>query len=120
MADESVGTPVSSMHEVRHEAADVLNVYVTESGGIQNAIRIFTLAKQAGVACIIGSMPELGIVTVAKMHLGITIPNLDFDSDTCGSLYHQSDVIAAPLHIEKKKGLSLSPSSRPSSSPATG
>ena len=100
MADESVSTPASAMQVIRHEAADVLNVYVTESGGIQNATRIFTLAEQAGVACMIGSMPELGIGTAAQIHLGIAMPNLDFDSDTCGSLYHQSDVITAPLHIE--------------------
>ena len=101
MADESVGPPRDAMAVIRQEAADVLNVYVTESGGIQNAARIFTLAEQAGLGCMIGSMPELGIGTAAQIHLGIAMPNLDFDSDTCGSLYQEEDLLATPLRLEQ-------------------
>ena len=101
MADESVGPPRDAMAIIRHEAADVLNVYVTESGGIQNAARIFTLAEQAGLGCMIGSMPELGIGTAAQIHLGLAMPNLDFDSDTCGSLYQEEDLLATPLRLEQ-------------------
>ena len=101
MADESVGPPREAMEVIRREAADVLNVYVVESGGIQNAVRIFTLAEQAGLGCMIGSMPELGIGTAAQIHLGIAMPNLDFDSDTCGSLYQEEDLLATPLRFEK-------------------
>lgn len=100
MADESVGTPADAMEVIRREAADVLNVYVTESGGIQNAVRIFTMGEQAGLACMIGSMPELGIGTAAQIHLGIAVPNLDLDSDTCGSLYQEEDLLATPLRLE--------------------
>ena len=100
MADESVGHPRDAMEVIRREAADVLNVYVTESGGIQNAARIFTLAEQAGLGCMIGSMPELGIGTAAQIHLGLAMPNLDFDSDTCGSLYQSEDLLATPLRFE--------------------
>ena len=100
MADESIGHPRDAMEVIRREAADVLNVYVTESGGIQNAARIFTLAEQAGLGCMIGSMPELGIGTAAQIHLGIAMPNLDFDSDTCGSLYQSEDLLATPLRFE--------------------
>jgi len=101
MADESIGHPRDAMEVIRREAADVLNVYVTESGGIQNAARIFTLGEQAGLACMIGSMPELGIGTAAQIHLGIAMPNLDLDSDTCGSLYQEEDLLGAPLRFEK-------------------
>ena len=92
--------PGDAMEVIRREAADVLNVYVTESGGIQNAARIFILAEQAGLGCLIGSMPELGIGTAAQIHLGIAMPNLDFDSDTCGSLYQAEDLLATPLRFE--------------------
>ena len=100
MADESIGPPGDAMEVIRREAADVLNVYVTESGGIQNAARIFTMGEQAGLACMIGSMPELGIGTAAQIHLGIAMPNLDLDSDTCGSLYQEEDLLASPLRLE--------------------
>ena len=101
MADESIGPPRDAMEVIRREAADVLNVYVTESGGIQNAARIFTLAEQAGLGCMIGSMPELGIGTAAQIHLGMAMPNLDYDSDTCGSLYQEEDLLATPLCFER-------------------
>ena len=101
MADESVASPLTAMEVIRREAADVLNVYVVESGGIQNAARIFTLAEQAGLGCMIGSMPELGIGTAAQIHLGIAMPNLDFDSDACGSLYQEEDLLATPLRLDQ-------------------
>jgi muconate cycloisomerase len=49
---------------------------------------------------MIGSMPELGIGTAAQIHLGIAMPNLDFDSDTCGSLYQEEDLLATSLRFE--------------------
>ena len=100
MADESVGPPRDAMEVIRREAADVINVYVSEAGGIQNAARIFTLAGEAGLGCMIGAMPELGIGTAAQIHLGIAMPNLDLDSDTCGSLYQEEDLLATALRLE--------------------
>ena len=46
-------------------------------------------------------MPELGIGTAAQIHLGIAMPNLDIDSDTCGVLYQEEDLLLNPLNIEK-------------------
>lgn len=100
MVDESVWHPRDAMEVVRREAADIVNVYVTESGGIQNASKTFTLCEQAGMPCMIGSMPEFGVGTAAQIHLGIAMANLGPDSDTCGSLYHEADLLKAPLRFE--------------------
>ncbi len=100
MVDESVGHPRDAMEVIRRQAADIVNVYVTESGGIQNAARTFTLCELAGLPCMIGSMPEFGIGTAAQIHLGIAMSNLKLDSDTCGVLYHEADLLRTPLRIE--------------------
>jgi muconate cycloisomerase len=100
MADESVRGPLSAMQVIRAEAADIFNVYVTEAGGLLNASRIFTMAEAAGLPCMIGSMPEFGIGTAAQIHLGVAMPNLGPDSDTCGVLYHEEDLLTRPLRIE--------------------
>lgn len=100
MADESVRGPRSAMDVIRHEAANVANIYVTEAGGIQNAAKIFAMCEHAGIACMIGSMPEFGIGTAAQIHLGVAMPNLEHDSDTCGVLYHEEDLLKRPLRIE--------------------
>jgi L-alanine-DL-glutamate epimerase-like enolase superfamily enzyme len=100
MADESVRNPRSAMEVIRSGAADIVNVYVTEAGGLLNAQRIFAMCEAAGIACMIGSMPEFGIGTAAQIHLGVAMTNLGPDSDTCGVLYHQEDLLTEPLRIE--------------------
>jgi L-alanine-DL-glutamate epimerase-like enolase superfamily enzyme len=100
MADESVWTPRDAMEVVRRQAADIVNVYVSEAGGLLNAWRIFAICEQAGLPCMIGSMPEFGIGTAAQIHLGVAMTNLGPDCDTCGVLYHAEDCLTAPLRIE--------------------
>ncbi|WP_291295468.1 mandelate racemase/muconate lactonizing enzyme family protein [Elioraea sp.] len=100
MADESIRTPGDAMDVIRHGAADIANVYVSEAGGLLAASKIFTLCEAAGLPCMIGSMPEFGIGTAAQIHLGVAMTNLGPDSDTCGSLYHAEDLLVTPLRIE--------------------
>ncbi|MSP89509.1 MAG: hypothetical protein EXQ92_11980 [Alphaproteobacteria bacterium] len=100
MADESIRSPRSAMEVIRRGAADVANVYVTEAGGLLNARRIFAMCEAAGMPCMIGSMPEFGIGTAAQIHLGVAMTNLGPDSDTCGVLYHEEDLLANPLRFE--------------------
>ena len=94
MADESIRNPRSAMEVIRKGAADIANVYVTEAGGLHNASKIFAMCEAAGMPCMIGSMPEFGIGTAAQIHLGVAMNNLGPDSDTCGVLYHQEDLLA--------------------------
>lgn len=101
MADESIRNPRSAMNVIRHGAADIANVYVTEAGGLLNASRIFAMCEAANIPCMIGSMPEFGIGTAAQIHLGVAMTNLGPDSDTCGVLYHTEDLLTIPLKIEQ-------------------
>jgi muconate cycloisomerase len=100
MADESVWNPRDAMEVIRRGAADVVNVYVSESGGLLPASRTFSLCELAGIPCMIGSMPEFGVGTAAQIHLGVAMTNLGYDSDTCGVLYHEADLLKAPLRLE--------------------
>jgi muconate cycloisomerase len=107
MADESIRSPRSAMKVIRRGAADIANVYVTEAGGLLNATRIFGMCEAAGIPCMIGSMPEFGIGTAAQIHLGVAMTNLGPDSDACGVLYHEEDLLTRPLKIEN--GFSYAP-----------
>jgi muconate cycloisomerase len=100
MVDESVWGPDDAARVIRAGAADILNVYVSEAGGLRNAARIFALAEHAGVACTIGSMPELGIGTAAEMHLAAAMPELLGPADVCGVLYNKESQITEKLPIE--------------------
>ena len=107
MADESVWTPYDAMEVIRHRAADVVSVYVSEAGGLLNAWRCFAICNAAGIPCVIGSMPELGIGTAAAIHLGLSANDLPFDCDACGALYHTDDLILTPIRSEN--GFSYAP-----------
>jgi L-alanine-DL-glutamate epimerase-like enolase superfamily enzyme len=93
MVDESVWGPKDAYEVLRANAADMINVYVAESGGLTNASLIFRMAETVGVPCLIGAMPELGIGTAAAVHLGIAMTNLRDPCDACGVIYHTVDVI---------------------------
>lgn len=100
MVDESVWTPEEAMAVIKQEAADIVNVYVSEAGGLSNARHIFAMCEAAHIPCIIGSMPEFGIGTAACAHLGVAMPNLGYASDVCGFLYHAEDLIQETFRLE--------------------
>ena len=81
-------------------AADVLNVYVSEAGGLLGASKVFTVAEAAGLPCLIGSQCDLGIGTAAGAHLGVAMPNLAFESDLVGVLRYPEDVVNEQIEIE--------------------
>lgn len=100
MVDESVWSPIDAWRVVQHRAADLINVYVVETGGIYPALKIFHLAELAGIECTIGSMPEFGFGTAAQAHLGVAVPVLRHPADVAGVLYQGDDLIVEPLRIE--------------------
>lgn len=99
MVDESVWGPADAWDVIRHRAADIVNVYVAESGGIYPAARILHAAEMAGIIGCIGSMPEFGIGTAAQGHLAAAVPNVRHPSDVAGYLYQGDDLIVEQLEI---------------------
>jgi L-alanine-DL-glutamate epimerase-like enolase superfamily enzyme len=48
------------------------------------------MCEAAGISCLIGSMPELGVGTAAQIHLAVSSTNIGkHDCDTCGALYFE-------------------------------
>lgn len=100
-ADESVWSVRDGLDVVRARAADVLNVYFSEAGGLWAARHLAELAHAAGLSVWIGSMPELGLGTAANAHLAATVPELPLASDVCGFAYHAEDVLTEPLKLDE-------------------
>ncbi len=99
MADESVWSPVDALRIIRAGAADIMNVYVSEAGGLYNAMLMANMCHVAGVGFCLGSMPELGIGTAAVLHLAFAAPQIDHPSDVVGNTCFQDDVIAETLPV---------------------
>lgn len=108
MADESVWGPEDAWRLVRAGGADIVNVYVSESGGPTRMLQTIDLCALSGVGVAIGSMPELAVGTSAAAHAAFSGPRLDHPSDVAGHLYHVDDVVSHSLRIEY--GMLLPPS----------
>ena len=100
MADESVWTPADALACVRADAADIFNIYVAEAGGLTAATAVFAVAEAAGIPCLIGAMPELGIGTAAQAHLAFAMPNIGFACDVNGFVYQSDDICDHGLIIK--------------------
>lgn len=100
MVDESLWDPVECAVVIKAGAADVGNVYISESGGVLAASRnlaMCAMCEAAGITGLIGAMPELGIGTAAQIHLALASTNIGHDCDTCGSLYFDEDYLVTAL-----------------------
>lgn len=84
---------------VRRGAADVLNIYVSEMGGPLQAWKAFAAAEAAGLGGLLGSQCELGLGTAACAHVGVAVPNLEYESDTVGPLRYPRDIVRNPPRI---------------------
>ncbi len=100
MADESVQSLRDAYDVAWAEAADVLNVYVAEAGGILAARQIIEFAAAVDLPCIIGSQAELGIGTAAAAHLGVAVGSLPYPCETFGPRRYERDIVSPSPRIE--------------------
>ncbi len=101
MADESVWTPEDAIAVIRQEAADIISVYPGKNGGIGPCRDIVAVARAAGLTCVLGSNLELGVASAAMLAVARALPGLsdEVGHHIIGPLYHERDVIAAPLTL---------------------
>jgi L-alanine-DL-glutamate epimerase-like enolase superfamily enzyme len=96
LTDESSSTLRDIGEIIRRGAADVLNIYTNEAGGLLAAAKMFAAGESAGLTGLIGSQCELGLGTAAAAHLGVTVANLAYESDIVGPLRYPRDIVVDP------------------------
>lgn len=82
LADEAVFSPTDAANLIAIRACDYINIKLMKTGGIWNALKICELAKQHGMACMVGCMLESQVAVSAAAHLcggqgTITMADLD-------------------------------------------
>ncbi|MEU9980564.1 enolase C-terminal domain-like protein [Streptomyces sp. NPDC050856] len=106
MADESLQSPHDALDIVRCGAADVLNIKILKVGGLYRARQIAAVAEAAGLAVKIGTMPELGVATLAAAHLSAALPHATVPADLVGPLLVTDEPLApAPFADTPVTGL---------------
>lgn len=104
-ADEGLYTLHDAAVLARERACDVFNIKVLKVGGLHRARQVAALAEAEGIAVKIGSMPELGVATIAAAHLAAAVPGATVAADLVGPLMVESDILASPrLDLEHCPG----------------
>lgn len=94
MADESVYTHHDAERLCREQACDLINIKLSKSGGIQEALRIQSTAAAHGIPCMIGGMLESRLALAAKVHFAYASDNVHFyDLDTCMAGHLEDPII---------------------------
>ena len=78
--DETAETRAQTEAAIQRGACRIVNLKIQRVGGLGPALAIHNLCHQQGVACWVGSMPELGIGQAHGIHLA-TLANCKYPSD---------------------------------------
>ncbi|MEE9438774.1 MAG: dipeptide epimerase [Saprospiraceae bacterium] len=83
MADEAVFDHHDAHRILSENAADLINIKLGKSGGIENAMKVASIAEAAGVYCQVGSFSESRLGISALVHFDMVWENIiyhDLDS----------------------------------------
>jgi len=97
MADESLQTLTDAWEIIRRGAADVLNIKIVKPGGLYRSRQIAALAEAAGLRCMVGSMPELGVTSIAGAHFAAATPSVTYPCEVIGPLMTEEDILEDPI-----------------------
>ena len=97
--DESADTLEQTAEAIRRSACKIVNLKIQRTGGLGAARAIHDLCHRHGVACWVGSTPELGLGQAFGVHLG-TLPNCKYPSDLePGARWFVEDIVAPPFEM---------------------
>jgi len=113
MADECVRSSVDARKIAREGIADMINIKLMKSAGINDAIMINKLAEATDIQTMVGCMGEIQVSIAAGLHFALSSKNVvfaDLDShfsildDPSSGLAFEDGCLIAP----KKPGLGIS------------
>jgi O-succinylbenzoate synthase len=78
--DETAITPARTAEAIRRGACRIVNIKIQRVGGFGPALAIHDLCYEQGVACWVGSMPELGVGQAQGIHLA-SLANCKYPTD---------------------------------------
>jgi O-succinylbenzoate synthase len=97
--DETAETLDRTEQAIGREACRIVNLKIQRVGGLGPARAIHDLCHRHGVACWVGSMPELGLGQAFGIHLA-SLGNCKYPSDIePSSRWFVDDYVAPPLEL---------------------
>lgn len=113
MADESIFSVKDALRLLKMDGCDIINLKLMKAGGIDNALKINSIAEAFGVPCMVGSMIESQVSVTAAAEMAAAKANIQYyDLDaammfktqpTTGGITHDGSAIKIPA----KAGLGI-------------
>ncbi len=113
LADEAVFGPADAFKIIENRAADLINIKLMKCGGINNAIKIYNMAENMGIRCMMGCMLESRIGITAAASFAASKSNmLKSDLDTMlffeqDSIIGGSSIVGNTITINDSPGLGI-------------
>lgn len=114
MADEALHGPVDAFALAQNRAADVFAVKIAQSGGLQGAAAVASIAVAAGIDLYGGTMLEGAAGTMASAQLFSTFGSLKWGTELFGPLLLTEEILVEPLkyadfklHLPVEPGLGI-------------
>ena len=100
-ADESAESIDALEAIITKRAARIINIKVQRVGGLSEARLMLRRAREAGLKCWVGTMPELGIASAQGLHFAM-LDGLSFPTDIEASArWYTDDLIEPAIEIDK-------------------
>jgi L-alanine-DL-glutamate epimerase-like enolase superfamily enzyme len=101
MADESIWTPQDVIKLYEYKAADIINIKLAKSCGLNLGKKIETVADSLGLPCIVGTEIEPGISLIAKLHFAASLKNHYLASEFTELSLLKANVLKYNLKVEE-------------------
>lgn len=114
LADEAVFGPSDAFRLIEKRAADLINIKLMKCGGINNAIKIYNMAENMGIRCMMGCMLESRIGITAAASFAASKSNMiKADLDTMllfekDSIIGGASIVGNTITINESPGLGIS------------
>jgi len=114
LADEAVFGPSDAFKIIEKRAADLISIKLMKCGGINNAIKIYNMAENMGIKCMMGCMLESRIGITAAASFAASKSNLvKADLDTMlffekNSIIGGACIMGNSITINDSPGLGIS------------
>ena len=103
MADESVFDHYDALRLIKTRACDSINIKLSKSGGIYEALKIHEVSASAGIPNMLGGMLETRLALSANVHLALACPNIIYyDLDTCLLGHYEDPVVGGLVYDDLK------------------